>query len=146
MDRVLLTADEVKRSSVEELLGRLASSARGLSSSEFKVRLGKYGYNEIREKRVSPVLKFLGYFWGPIPWMIEIAAILSAIINHWEDFTIIMVLLLLNAAVGFWQEHKADDAIESLKQKLAPNARVLRDGKWSQISARELVPGDVGLA
>jgi len=143
MDRVLLTAEDVKKSSVEDLLGRLTTSAKGLSSSEFKVRLGKYGYNEIVEKKVNPVLKFLGYFWGPIPWMIEIAAILSAIIRHWEDFGIIAVLLLLNAAVGFWQEHKADNAIELLKQKLALKAKVMRDGVWVEVPARELVPGDV---
>ncbi len=143
MDRVMLTADEAGNTSVEELLEKLSTSAKGLASSECKVRLGKYGYNEIKEKKVSPVLKFLGYFWGPIPWMIEIAAVLSAIINHWEDFGIIVVLLLLNAAVGFWQEHKADNAIELLKQKLALKAKVLRDGKWQEVPANELVPGDV---
>ncbi|MCW8809534.1 MAG: plasma-membrane proton-efflux P-type ATPase, partial [Ignavibacteriaceae bacterium] len=83
------------------------------------------------------------YFWGPIPWMIEVAAILSAIINHWEDFWVIFALLLLNAVVGFWQEYKADDAISLLKKKLALNARVFRDGKWKEMAARELVPGDV---
>lgn len=143
MDRVVLNAEEVRSSSVEDLLGKLATSRNGLSSSEFKVRLGKYGYNEIKEKKVNPVLKFLGYFWGPIPWMIEIAAILSAIIRHWEDFGIIALLLLLNAAVGFWQEHKADNAIELLKQKLALKAKVLRDGNWIEVAASELVPGDV---
>lgn len=75
--------------------------------------------------------------------MIEFAAILSAIIQHWEDFWIIFALLLLNAIVGFWQEYKADDAISLLKQRLALNARVKRNGKWNSIAARELVPGDV---
>ena len=75
--------------------------------------------------------------------MIEVAAILSAIINHWEDFWVIFALLLLNAIVGFWQEYKADDAISLLKKKLALIAKVFRDGKWKDIAARELVPGDV---
>lgn len=75
--------------------------------------------------------------------MIEVAAVLSAIIHHWEDFWIIFALLLLNAVVGFWQEYKADNAIELLKQKLALNARVLRAGKWTEVPARELVPGDI---
>jgi len=75
--------------------------------------------------------------------MIEIAAILSAAVHQWEDFIIISVLLLLNAAVGFWQEHKADNAIELLKQRLAPKARVLRDGMWNESESRELVPGDI---
>lgn len=75
--------------------------------------------------------------------MIEAAAVMSAIIMHWPDFGIILTLLMLNAVVGFWQEKKADNAIELLKQKLAPNARVLRDGKWVQKPAKELVPGDI---
>ena len=75
--------------------------------------------------------------------MIEIASILSAVIHHWDDFWIIFALLLLNAIVGFWQEHKADNAIELLKQKLALKAKVLRDREWVEIAARELVPGDI---
>ncbi len=75
--------------------------------------------------------------------MIEVAVILSAVIRHWDDFWIIFALLLLNAVVGFWQEHKADNAIELLKQRLALKARALRDGKWLELPARELVPGDI---
>ncbi len=75
--------------------------------------------------------------------MIEVAAVLSALIHHWEDFFIIFALLLLNAAVGFWQEHKADNAIELLKERLALTARGRRDGQWQVLPARELVPGDV---
>jgi H+-transporting ATPase len=83
---------------------------------------------EIPEKKVSLLRKFTGYFWGSIPWMIEVAAILSVIIQHYEDFAIILTLLLVNTVVGFWQERKADDAIELLKKRLAPKARVLRNG------------------
>jgi H+-transporting ATPase len=143
MDQGLITTEDAKKAEINQLLQKLSSSTKGLSSSEAKERLQQYGYNEITEKKVNPILKFLGYFWGPIPWMIEIAAILSAVIHHWEDFWIIFVLLLLNAAVGFWQEHKADNAIELLKQKLATKARVLRDGTWIEVDAKELVPGDV---
>jgi H+-transporting ATPase len=135
--------DDIKRATVKELFEKHSSDEKGLSTSEAKERLQQYGYNEISEKKVSPITKFLTYFWGPIPWMIEVAAILSAIIRHWEDFCIIFALLLLNAVVGFWQEHKADNAIELLKQKLALKARVLRDGKWLEVLARELVPGDI---
>ncbi len=115
----------------------------GLSTKEAKERLKKYGYNEIPEKKVHPIIKFLSYFWNPIAWMIEIAAILSAIIKHWVDFIIILILLIVNGVVGFWEEHKAENVIEYLKQKMALNARVLRDGEWKTIPARELVPGDV---
>lgn len=129
--------------SLEKIFEKLSSSEKGLSSSEANERLQRYGYNEIEERRISPVRKFLGYFWSPIPWMIEAAAIISAIISHWEDFWIIIGLLLLNAIVGFWQEHKADNAINLLKRRLAAKAQVLRDGKWTGLETRQLVPGDV---
>jgi len=115
----------------------------GLSTAEAEKRLADFGPNEIPEKKRNPILKFLGYFWGPIPWMIEAAVALSGLIGHWDDFAIILALLFVNAVVGFWQEYKADNAIELLKQRLALKARVLRDGKWSEIPAQKLVPGDV---
>jgi H+-transporting ATPase len=115
----------------------------GLSSEEVEKKRQQYGFNEIPEKKVNPVRKFLSYFWGPIPWMIEIAAGLSIAIQHWDDFAIIFTLLIVNAVVGFWQEYKADNAIELLKKRLAPKARVLRDRVWREISSRELVPGDI---
>lgn len=143
MKKTFSDIGELKKLSVKETFQTFSSDENGLSASSAKDRTNEYGFNELEEKHVNPVLKFLGYFWGPIPWMIEVAAILSAVINHWEDFWIIFVLLLLNASVGFWQEYKAGDAINQLKKKLALNARVKRNGKWSQIPARELVPGDV---
>jgi H+-transporting ATPase len=118
-------------------------SSEGLSQAEAQRRLAQYGYNEISEKKTNPFLKFLTYFWGPIPWMIEAAVVLSALVRHWPDFYIILVLLLANAAVGFWEEYQAGNAIAALKKKLAVQARVRRDGKWTSVRARELVPGDV---
>jgi H+-transporting ATPase len=84
---------------------KLAAAVTGLSQAEAKTRLAQYGFNELPEKRVNPLLKFLSYFWGPIAWMIEAAAILSAIVKHWEDFAIITLLLVGNAVVGFWEEY-----------------------------------------
>ncbi len=121
----------------------LKTSSDGLSELEAKGRLTKYGYNEISEKKTNPLLKFLSYFWGPIPWMIEAAIILSALVQHWSDFIVILVLLLVNAVVGFWEEFQAGNTIAALKKKLALVAKVKRDGKWSSIPARELVPGDL---
>ena len=118
-------------------------SLTGLTSAEVIELRKQYGFNDIPEEKKHPLLKFLGYFWGPIPWMIEIAAILSAVIAHWEDFAIILLLLVTNAVVGFFQERKAENAIELLKKQLAPNTRVLRDGTWQEIPAHELVPGDL---
>ena len=126
-----------------ELEEKLGSSPDGLSQAEAQSRLTQYGPNEIEEKKTNPLLKFLTYFWGPIPWMIEAAVILSAVARHWPDFCIILLLLLANAVVGFWEEHQAGNAIAALKAKLAIKARVKRDGKWITPAARELVPGDV---
>ena len=143
-EKLIIRADEAKKLSVEEVLKRLkVDKSKGLSSEEAKRRLSVVGPNEIPEKKVHPVIKFLSYFWGPIPWMIEAAAILSAIIHHWADFYIILALLIINGVVGFWQEHKAENIIEYLKKRLSLTARVLRDGKWVVIPARELVPGDI---
>ena len=138
-----ISTKEAENSSVTELLKKLSSSEKGISVSEAEERLKKYGYNEISEKKVSPLVKFLSYFRGPIPWMIEIAALLSAVVKHWADLIIISVLLIFNGVVGFWQEFQAGNAIEQLKKGLALKARVLRDGKWQEIAAKELVPGDI---
>ncbi len=138
-----LAAEEAKEVSLPELFKTLASSPNGLSSTESQTRLQKYGPNEITEEKVNSVLKFLLYFWGPIPWMIEAAVILSALVRHWADFFIILMLLVANAIVGFWEEFQAGNAIAALKAKLALQARVKRDGKWMIVPAREIVPGDL---
>ncbi|MGA9048572.1 MAG: plasma-membrane proton-efflux P-type ATPase [Dehalococcoidia bacterium] len=125
------------------LMSRLGVSKDGLSKKEAGERLLRFGYNELPEKKVNPVLKFLSYFWGPMPWMIEVAAILSAILRHLSDLGIILALLLMNSIVGFREEHEAGNAVAALKSKLALKARVKRDGSWTALPARELVPGDL---
>ena len=135
--------DDLKSIPMAEVEKKLGSSPDGLTQAEATKRLAQYGPNELEEKKTNLILKFLSYFWGPIPWMIEIAVILSALARHWPDFFIILVLLLSNAVVGFWEEKQAGDAIAALKAKLAIKARVRRDGKWVNPAARELVPGDV---
>ncbi|MCV7357704.1 plasma-membrane proton-efflux P-type ATPase [Mycolicibacterium fluoranthenivorans] len=135
--------DELKTLPLAEVEKALHSSVDGLSQTEAHDRLSHYGPNEIAEHRPNPVLKFLSYFWGPIPWMIEVAVILSGVVGHWPDFFIILVLLIANAVVGFWEEYQAGNAIDALKARLAITARVRRDGTWLTAPARELVPGDV---
>jgi H+-transporting ATPase len=115
----------------------------GLTQAEAEQRLTQHGYNELPENPVNPLLKLLTYFNGPIPWMIEAAAVLSLLVQHWPDFFIILILLIANAVVGFWEEYQAGNAIAALKAKLALKARVIRDGHWTSVPARELVPGDV---
>jgi H+-transporting ATPase len=143
MDIKELNIQKAKELPFKTVFKKLMSERSGLSTSEAKKRLDQFGFNEISEKKINPIQKFLSYFWGPIPWMIEIAMIISASIGHMEEFWVILVLLLVNAIVGFWQEQHADNAIQLLKQKLALNAKVQRDSKWVQLPAKELVPGDV---
>src|SRR5208283_352074 len=125
-----------------EVEKKLGASPEGLTQAEAQKRLTQYGPNELEEKKTNPILKFLSYFWGPIPWMIEVAVVLSGIVRHWPDFFIILLLLVANATVGFWEERQAGNAIDALKARLAIKARVKRDGKWVTPPARELVPGD----
>ncbi len=143
MQKTVIDPKVVEKTPIPELMELLASNEKGLSGSEVKGRLEQYGYNELAQKDVHPLLKLLGYFWGPIPWMIEVAAILSLVVRHWPDFIIIVVLLVFNAVVGFWQEYKAGNAVEALKKQLALKTRALRDGKWQEVDAKEIVPGDV---
>lgn len=115
----------------------------GLTEAEAAKRLVQYGENGLVEHHVSVVERLAHFFWGPIPWMIEVAAALSAMLGHWADLSIILAMLFINAGVGFWQEFKADNAITLLKQRLALKARVRRDGVWKDVEARLLVPGDI---
>jgi len=132
-----------QRQDPEGLFVELASSPQGLPQAEAQSRLARYGANTLEEKKLNPLLKLLRYFWGPIPWMIEVAAILSALAHHWVDLVIILILLVFNAGLGFWQEFKAANSLEALKKQLALTARVRRDGKWQVLPAEVLVPGDV---
>jgi len=94
-----ITSEKAQEASPQELFQALSTSSRGLSTGEADARLARFGPNALEEKKVNPLVKFLGYFWGPIPWMIDIAAVLSLVVRHWADFTIIVLLLLFNALV-----------------------------------------------
>lgn len=137
------SSESAKDETVEALFEKLESSPKGLSNDEAAKRFEKNGPNELELKKESALKQILGYFWGPIPWMIEVAAILSLVNKDWADFVIILALLLINAVIGFWQEHKASNALDALKSQLALKARVMRNGKYQDIAARELVPGDI---
>lgn len=136
--------DDLEKAPIENVLTALGvQSSRGLSSAEAQNRLAQYGPNAIVEKETSLARRILKYFTGPIAYMIEAAALVSAIIGHWDDFAIIAGLLIFNAGLEFWQDHKASNALAALKKGLAPKATALRDGKWQTIQAATLVPGDV---
>jgi H+-transporting ATPase len=138
-----VTPADLNDASLDEVLSSLAASPEGLSTEEAADRLARYGPNEVAEARPNPILVFLGYFWGPIPWMIEAALVLSLLVRHWTDAVIIAVLLLMNGLVAFAEEHQAANAIDALKGRLAASARARRDGAWQDVAVRELVPGDV---
>ena len=127
----------------EEVLSSLQASPLGLSAGEAAQRLQRFGPNSLPQPRPSLLARLLHYFWGPIPWMIEAAALLSALVGHWADLGIIVALLLFNAAIGFWQEYKASNALDALQRQLAPRCRVLRDRGWLEIDPAGLVPGDI---
>ncbi len=116
---------------------------QGLNSEKVKELQKKFGFNEIKEKEKTFLGKLFKKIFSPIPLMIETALLLSAVVSHWSDFWIILILLLVNLSVDFFQERKAKKALDVLKENLAPTAIVLRNGKFSEIDARELVPGDI---
>jgi H+-transporting ATPase len=137
------TQNHLQTLAMTEVEKQLDTTPAGLTQEEAAKRLTQYGPNELAEQKTNPLLAFLKYFWGPIPWMIEVAVILSGIVRHWPDFCIILVLLVANAMIGFWEEREAGNAIDALKARLAIKARVIRDGVWVTPPAKELVPGDV---
>ncbi|MBE9196179.1 HAD-IC family P-type ATPase, partial [Synechocystis sp. LEGE 06083] len=134
---------QTKSPSPEEILSKLNTSSQGLSTAEAQNRLSQYGYNELAEKKVSNLELLFSYFWGPMPWMIEAAIVLCALVGDWVDFFIIFALLIGNAMIGFVEEKSAGDAVSALKAQLALNANAKRDNSWQTIPARELVPGDI---
>ena len=137
-------AGDLEHMPVDQVLAHFAVQPdRGLSSAEAAQRLATDGPNALVEKKTSFAAKLLGHFTGPIAYMIEAAAVVSAVIGHWDDFVIIAALLLFNAALEIWQDHKASDALAALKRGLAPEATALRDGKWQTVAAATLVPGDI---
>ena len=139
-----MKSDEYVGNPVEKTLDELkVDTTLGLCSSEVQNRLDRFGYNELEERGESFWHRIFRRFWGPIPWMIEIAGLLSAIVQKWEDFTIIMIMLLVNAFLDFFQEHRALNALNALKQGLANEVIVLRNGEFETVLAREIVPGDI---
>ncbi|HTP59957.1 MAG TPA: HAD-IC family P-type ATPase, partial [Spirochaetia bacterium] len=121
----------------------VTSGPEGLSEREAKERLSRYGHNEIEEKRKRPVLDFLKRFWGPMPWLLELAMVLAIILGHDVEGGMILVLLTVNAIIGHVHSRNSQRAVEMLKSRLAVRAKLLRDGAWSLHQAREIVPGDI---
>lgn len=131
------------QSVAQTLLELQTDSSQGLSAAEVQGRQTRYGLNVVEAQEESVLHRIGRRFWGPIPWMIELAAILSAAVGKWEDFGIILTLLLVNVALDFFQEHRALNALNALKASLAVQVRVLRGGGFNTVPLQELVPGDI---
>jgi H+-transporting ATPase len=135
---------DYKDISIDKVVSQLQTDLQnGLTNQEAQKRLLKDGLNKIPEYKESILHRIFRRFWGPIPWMIEIAGILSATVGRWEDFIIITIMLFVNAFLDFYQEHKALNAIEVLKKKLSKKSLVLRDNQWIEIESEKLVVGDI---
>ncbi|KAJ3004745.1 UNVERIFIED_CONTAM: hypothetical protein HDU68_004916, partial [Siphonaria sp. JEL0065] len=115
----------------------------GLTDAQVAERTAQFGLNEIPETKSNPFLKFLSYFLGPISYLLEIACILSGIFEHWADFGILLGVLIINACIGFFEEARAESALDALKNTLALKSRTWRNGKLVEVDSNTLVPGDV---
>ncbi|XP_011031935.1 PREDICTED: ATPase 11, plasma membrane-type-like [Populus euphratica] len=135
---------------LEEVFEKLKCTKEGLSDDDVQTRLGVFGYNKLEEKKESKILKFLGFMWNPLSWVMEAAAIMAIALAHgggkgtdYHDFIGILALLIINSTISFIEENNAGNAAAALMARLAPKAKVLRDGKWKEGEAAELVPGDI---
>lgn len=126
-----------------QLLDELNSSKQGLSSEEASNRLEAVGPNQFPESEKEGVLKrFFKHFHDLLIYILLVAAAVTGVLGHWVDTGVILGVVLINAIIGFIQEGKAEQALESIRNMLSPRAKVCRDGKWTEIDAEDLVPGD----
>ncbi|KAJ8526734.1 hypothetical protein K7X08_029211 [Anisodus acutangulus] len=135
---------------IKEVFENLKCTEEGLNSAEVEKRLNVFGHNKLEEKKESKILKFLGFMWNPLSWVMEAAAIMALFLPHgknkgidYQDFVGIVALLIINSTISFIEENNAGNAAAALMARLAPKAKVLRDGKWSEEDAAVLVPGDI---
>ncbi|TYH69446.1 hypothetical protein ES332_D05G056500v1 [Gossypium tomentosum] len=141
---------DLERIPVEEVFQQLKCTREGLTSAEGEKRLQIFGPNKLEEKEESKFLKFLGFMWNPLSWVMEAAAIMAIVLANgggkppdWPDFIGIVSLLFINSTISFIEENNAGNAAAALMAGLAPKTKVLRDGKWGEQEAATLVPGDV---
>ncbi|XVF35513.1 hypothetical protein REPUB_Repub18cG0152200 [Reevesia pubescens] len=141
---------DLERIPVEEVFELLKCTREGLTTAEGDKRLQAFGPNKLEEKKESKFLKFLGFMWNPLSWVMEVAAIMAIVLANgggkppdWQDFVGIVTLLIINSTISFIEENNAGNAAAALMAGLAPKTKVLRDGKWGEQDATILVPGDI---
>lgn len=139
----LIGTAEYKGMDIKQAFKTLDSGIEGLTETEASNRTKQFGYNEVVEKKKSIIIDFFARFWGPIPWLLEIAVFFCWVLGDHADGFLIFLLLLMNVVIGFINDNNSQKALELLKKKLSIDSRVLRNGKISVKPARELVPGDV---
>ncbi|KAF8780137.1 hypothetical protein HU200_001797 [Digitaria exilis] len=150
LDEIKAESIDLENIPVEEVFAVLKCSSKGLTTSQAEARIAMFGPNKLEEKKESKVLKFLGFMWNPLSWVMEFAAIMAIGLANgdhrppdWQDFVGIVALLLINSTISFWEENNAGSAAKELMANLAPRTKVLRDGRWSDEDAAVLVPGDI---
>uniref|UniRef100_A0A0C9S3K8 Plasma membrane ATPase n=1 Tax=Wollemia nobilis TaxID=56998 RepID=A0A0C9S3K8_9CONI len=141
---------DLERIPIEEVFEQLRCTREGLSDAEGENRLKIFGLNKLEEKKESKFLKFLGFMWNPLSWVMEMAAIMAIALANgqgkppdWQDFVGILALLIINSTISFIEENNAGNAAAALMAGLAPKTKVLRDGRWQEHEAMILVPGDI---
>ncbi|XP_031128334.1 plasma membrane ATPase 1-like [Ipomoea triloba] len=147
---VIKEAVDLENIPLEEVFDHLKCTREGLSADAVQERVAMFGYNKLEEKKENKILKFLGFMWNPLSWVMEAAAIMSIALANGGgkgpdvyDFAGIIALLIINSTISFIEENNAGNAAAALMARLAPKAKVLRDGKWSEEDASMLVPGDI---
>src|SRR5271169_2858691 len=123
--------------------GAKDTQLRGLTGDEARIRLAKFGPNAMPDTALRPLRRAIEKFWAPVPWMLEAAVVLQLVLGKYVESAIIAALLVFNAALGLFQESRAQATLAALKSRLALNASVRRDNAWKTVPAVELVPGDV---
>eukprot|EP00850_Spirogloea_muscicola_P002181 SM000008S22270 [mRNA] locus=s8:700002:707007:- [translate_table: standard] len=141
---------DLEHAPMDEVWDQLKTSPQGLTSQEAEERINIFGQNKLEEKHQSAFLKFLSFLWNPLSWVMEMAALVAIVVANgqglppdWEDFVGIIILLMVNATLSFYEENNAGKAAAALMANLAPSANVLRDGAWKEMEATHLVPGDL---
>ncbi|HTW75689.1 MAG TPA: HAD-IC family P-type ATPase [Steroidobacteraceae bacterium] len=128
---------------MNEALGQSMPPAPGLTGEEARRRRQQYGSNAVAPTAPTAVRQLLAKFWAPVPWLLEVAILLQFMLHEYLEALVIAVLLVFNAALGWFQQQRAQATLDALKSQLALLAVVRRDGLWRTLAATELVPGDV---